>query len=359
MIGKFNLQRAFFSEKEKTVCVWGTLKAGLFIYSTGVHGVRVSNERGEVVILPWNGQMIWDVSFDGKDLKMINQFPEPVNTITLIDTYGAFMYHCGARRMGTPTPEDDHPLHGELPCAPYQEAFITFGEDTRGKFVGVGGVYRYKQGFGDFYDASPEVRLYENDTMFDINMRITNMSHYPMELMYMCHANFLAGEDTQIVQSSGWSVDDMILRTSIPAHVKPTQKFMDFLEEMKTAPELTEYLRSGDEYDPEIVFFLRKVKVDSDGFAHFLQVFPEGHAHYVTYKLQELNYHVRWILKNKNQRVIGILPATCEPEGYLTEKKKGTVRSLPAGETVNFQIRAGLIDAQQVAAVKKIVGSCR
>jgi hypothetical protein len=189
-------------------------------------------------------------------------------------------------------------------------------------------------------------------------MRVKNLSNYPMDLMYMCHANFLAGEDTRIVQSSGWGVEDMILRTSIPSHVKPTKKFMEFLEKLKTAPELTARMRPGDEYDPEIVFFLRKVAADPDGYAHFMQVFPEGYAHYVTYRPCELDHHVRWILKDKNQHVFGILPATCEPEGYTAEKKKGTVRSLQPGDSVGFRVRAGLVDAACVAQIEKIVNGC-
>ncbi|GHS93510.1 DUF4432 domain-containing protein [Synergistales bacterium] len=355
MDGKINLRRSFFSENEKPICAWGNLEASLFIYSTGVHGIRLRNERGEIVVLPWNGQMVWEAIFDGHDLKMKNQFREPVDSTLLVDSYGAFLAHCGARRMGTPTPEDDHPLHGELPCAPYGRAFLTFGEDSTGKFLSVGGVYSYKQGFGDFYDAMPDVRLYENSTMLDISMRVENLSNYPMDLMYMCHVNFLAGEDTRIVQSNGWSVQDMILRTSIPSHVKPTRKFLDFLEKLKTAPELTSHMRPGDEYDPEIVFFLRNVKEDANGYAHFMQVFPEGYAHYLTYKPSNLNYHVRWILKDKNQQVLGILPATCEPEGYLAEKKKGTVRTLSPGCAAEFHVSAGLADANRAKQIEKII----
>jgi hypothetical protein len=359
MKGNFYLQRSFFSEREKVICSWGKLEASTFIYSTGVHGVRIRNDRGEAVVLPWNGQMIWDAMFDGRNLKMKCRFPEPVDARLLVDTYGAFLTHCGARRMGTPASEDDHPLHGELPTAPYSHAFITFGEDGRGRFLGIGGVYSYKQGFGDYYDAKPEVRLYEGSAMMDVSMRIENISNYPMDLMYMCHANFLAGEDTRIVQTCGWGVDDMILRTSIPSHVKPTQKFLDFLEKLKTAPEATSHMRPGDEYDPEIVFLLRGVKPDPDGFAHFMQIFPDGYAHYVTYRPSELDHHVRWILKDKNQQVLGILPSTCEPEGYTAEKKKGLVRSLAAHEAAEFRVRVGLLDPRHAGEVEHIVEACR
>ena len=350
-----DLRRHFFTEKEHAICSWGGLTAELFLYPSGVPGVRVRNERGYFVVLPYNGQMVWEAVFDGRDLKMVNQFPEPFETTVLVENYGAFLAHCGARRMGTPTAEDDHPLHGELPCAPYQEAFLTFGSEGGRRWLGVGGVYHYKRGFGDYYDATPEVRLFEDGTMLGVTMKVQNLSNYPMDLMYMCHCNFLAGADTRIVQTCGWNTDDMILRTSIPSHVKPTQKFLDFLKGLESAPEMTARLRPEDEYDPEIVFFLRNVRTDERGFAHFMQVFPDGFAHSVSYQPESLPYHVRWILKDKNQQVLGILPATSECEGYVTEKKKGTVRVLPAGETAVFQVSAGLLSPREAAEREKLI----
>ena len=51
---------------------------------------------------------------------------------------------------------------------------------------------------------------------------------------------------------------------------------------------------------------------------------------------------VRWVLANSDQRVCAFaMPATCEPEGYLAEKRKGNVRSLPGGETARFETWIG------------------
>ncbi|NLL36801.1 MAG: DUF4432 family protein [Fretibacterium sp.] len=358
MSGRIELQRKFFSEEESLLLRWGAMEASLFLYPSGVSGVRVKNRRGEIVVLPWNGQMIWNAVFDGHDLKMKNMFPDPVDTTVLVDTYGAFLAHCGARRMGTPTPEDDHPLHGELPCARYQEAALTFGQDEDGRrWLGVTGVYHYKQGFGDFYDATPEVRLFEDDTLLDISLSVQNVGNYPMDLMYMCHCNFLAGDDTRIVQTCGWDPESMVLRTSIPAHVKPSPKFLEFLEALKGSAERTAVLRAEDEYDPEIVFFLRGVKPASDGKAHIMQVFPDGYSHIVSYDPGALDHHVRWILKNKDQKVLGILPSTAESEGHTTEKAKGKVRTLNPGAIARFQVTAGLLDPERTRAMEALVAS--
>jgi hypothetical protein len=43
-----------------------------------------------------------------------------------------------------------------------------------------------------------------------------------------------------------------------------------------------------------------------------------------------------------------VLPATCEPEGYLAEKAKGNVRQLGAGETASFSVTTGYLGAEEV-----------
>ena len=47
---------------------------------------------------------------------------------------------------------------------------------------------------------------------------------------------------------------------------------------------------------------------------------------------------IRWMLANSDQRVAAFaMPATCEPEGYLAEKRKGNVRSLTGGDEGGVQ----------------------
>ena len=46
------------------------------------------------------------------------------------------------------------------------------------------------------------------------------------------------------------------------------------------------------------------------------------------------------------------LPATCAPEGYTAERRKGTVRSLAPGETARFSVRSGYLDAAAAAVLQ-------
>jgi len=358
MTGQVMLERCLFGQKEKLVCELGKLKAFAFAFSTGVQGVRVENPRGHFVVLPYQGQQVWDAVFDGRRLTMKNFFPEPVPSPHLLDSYGAFLYHCGALRMGTPGPGDDHPVHGELPGAPYSEAWLLIGEDGGGPYIGVSGAFNYTRAFGDKYRAVPAVKLSESATVLDVSMKIENLAHRPMDLMYMCHVNFLPAENGEVVQAARWDTTDMTVRSVIPAHVKPTPQYLSFLESLKKDPGVTRVLRPEDRYDPEVVFYIRNLKADRDGITHMIQKHPDGSSDYVGWNVKDLDHTVRWMLMHDDQRVNGMaLPSTCDPEGYTAEKKKGNVRSLPGLGTATFAVRTGYLDAAETKRMESTIRS--
>ena len=349
---RINLSKSFFGDAPATLISSGKLTCTLFTYPSGVQAVKAENEHGYVIVLPYHGQQVWDLSFGGRSLKMQNLFSQPRDTTVLEDCYGAYMMHCGALRMGCPAPEDTHPLHGELPLAPYQKASVIVGENERGRFIGITGEYQYIRAFADTYCARPTVRLYENSTLIDIEMEIENLSHYPMELMYMCHINIMPAANGRIIQSHRWNTEDMKVRLSIPAFVKPSTEYLALLDSLKDKPGELKLLKGGAEYDPEIVFFNYHVRSDEAGFTHYLQLHEDGTADYVSYKPSELKRNVRWILLNKNQKVIGLaLPATAEPEGYTAEKRKGNVEILGPKESKTFHVITGYLDRNAASEV--------
>ncbi len=141
------LHRSFFSEKERKVAELGELSATVFLFDSGVAAVRVTNSRGQATILPFQGQQIWDARFDDRVLTMKSMFTQPHPTREYLATYGGLLIHCGATAMGVPTREDSHPLHGELPNAPYDTAWLALGSDERGPYMAVGGEYRHTIAF--------------------------------------------------------------------------------------------------------------------------------------------------------------------------------------------------------------------
>ena len=119
---KLTLAPDFFGPAERPLLECGELRASTFRFASGVAGLRLSNAAGELVMLPFQGQQIWSADFGGRNLTMQSMFDQPNATRNYLETYGGFLLHCGATAMGVPTGEDTHPLHGELPNAPYQQA---------------------------------------------------------------------------------------------------------------------------------------------------------------------------------------------------------------------------------------------
>ena len=198
---KIQLREQMFSDKEQLFLDDGELKAYLFRYDSGVCGVKLENSRGYIVVLPYQGQMVWEAVFDGRSLKMKNDCRIPKFRKEFRDTYGCYVMHCGILRMGCPSEKDTHPHHGELPYVTYDEAAIVSGEDEKGRYLAVTGLYEYYKVFADHYAARPMTKLYAGSTLIDICLEVENKGSAPMDLMYQCHINNAAVTGAKIYQT--------------------------------------------------------------------------------------------------------------------------------------------------------------
>ena len=152
-----DLHRSSFESRESRLLETGELTVSAFRYASGIEALRVCNARGEIIVLPFKGQQIWRGGFDGRDLTMRSMFDEPVDTQVYLETYGAFMIHCGLAGLGAPGPDDTHPLHGELPNAPFQKAWLVIDEADGP--VADGGSYRHTVAFSTNFLATAQVAL--------------------------------------------------------------------------------------------------------------------------------------------------------------------------------------------------------
>ena len=357
-VAHFALQRASFGEKERDAAHFGGLKASLFRYDTGIEAIRLSHARGHVIILPYLGQIVWSGEFDGVELAMQSMFAAPRPAKVIVETYGCLAYHAGILRNGVPTAADSHILHGEAPCADMDEAGIACGGDARGRWIAVTGKREYAMGFGAHYVARPRVTLREGETSIDIEMFVENLSAAPMDLMYLCHVNFAFAEGARIIQSVPFTPEHVITRTAIPGHVTPTDDYRALLGELAANPGRMERLDEPKRYDPEQVFYIKGAKPAADGLVHYLMKRGEGDAFAIAWDPEIMPHTIRWILANSDQRVAAFaMPATCEPEGYTAEKRKGHVRSLAGGASARFVTHVGYVDAVHVdAAAQSIEG---
>jgi hypothetical protein len=358
-----HLHHELFGDAERHLVSHGELAASAFTFAGGVAGLRIANGRGAIVMLPWQGQQVWDAAFDGRTLTMKSMFDRPRPTREYLATYGAFLLHCGATAMGVPSAArgDTHPLHGELPNAPYDAAFVAAGTDDRGRYLAVGGEYRHTLAFTCNYAARPLVKLYEGSAMLSIAISIENLKRTPMDLMYMAHVNFRPLDGGRLVYSAPCTPATIRVRGA-PTHIPVPPGHAEFLRELARDPSRHNVFTSGQAYDPEAVLYVDYL-ADREGWAHSMMVHPDGCASCIRHKPSQLRHGVRWISRTPDQDCLGIvLPATAEPEGYAAEKAKGNVQSLAGGDSVRYEIEAGLLtpaeSKAEEAVITSILGGC-
>lgn len=350
---RIHLHPAFFIERERLLVQQGPLSATTFLFESGVSALRLGNELGQLVLLPFQGQQIWSAEFAGRNLTMKSMFDQPRPTQQYLETYGGFLIHCGATAMGVPSKDDTHPLHGELPNARYQKAYLVLGQDEKGAYLGLGGQYQHTVAFNHNYLASPLVKLYAGSSLFNLQIEITNLKRSAMELMYLAHANFRPVDHARLVYSAPVTPQHVRVRTSIPGHIRPKPGYVEFIEELQRRPEVHNVLAPGLAFDPEVVFFI-DYQADEEGWAHSLQIHPDGSADYIRHRPGELDKGVRWICRTADQDALGIvLPATAEPEGYLAEKAKGNLKVLPPQGTFRTEIEMGLIGPDEASRLEE------
>lgn len=354
------LHRDSLTSVERPVIRAGGLSASLFRYESGIEALRLRNERGELVILPWFGQMIWDAGFDGVDLAMRSGFDMPLPSETIAGTYGCFAFHSGLLRNGVPAAGDDHAAHGEFPCARMRSAWLELLEQDGVLSLRLTSERDHVMGFGPHYRARPSVTLAEDSALFDLALSVENRSGRPMELMYMAHVNFAFVPGGRIIQPAPFLPETVIVRRAIPAHVQPTDAYRTLIDALAVAPDRMQVLDEPDRYDPEQVFYIKALNTDDAGRTSLMLQRPDGDAFALTYAPSEFPHCVRWILDDPDQGVAAFaLPSTCEPEGYSAEKRKGNVRLVPPGGQAHFSLTLGHLDqgeadhmAQRIAALQ-------
>lgn len=346
-----HLHKSFFRSQPMEIIRAAGCSAELFIYDTGIEAVRLINQRGHLIVLPYYGQIIWQAFFDGVDLTMESHFRAPRPASDIVGTYGCFMFHSGLLRNGNPGAEDTHALHGEMPVAPMDSARIETGIDDQGPWLSLVSEREYLMGFGDHYRAQPRVTLRPDSALFEIGMEVENLSQNPMELMYMCHANFAYVEGGALIQPTSFSAADTVIRTSVPGLVKADDAYLQRLESLKRDPRHTAVVSAALQPDPELVFSLKNLRPVADGRVHMLLQRPAGDAFMVQYHPQEFSHLIRWILANPMQKVCAFaMPATCGVEGYHREKNAGNVRTLAGGERAQFTVKLGYLTAEESPA---------
>ncbi|MBU3172498.1 aldose 1-epimerase family protein [Clostridium estertheticum] len=335
-MNKIFLQRDMFSQNRYVIYKSEEFEVTLFKYSSGIEAIELTNSKGKVTILPFMGQIIWGLEFDGHDLRMKNMFKRPRQAKEIVETYGCFAFHSGLLANGCPSPEDTHLLHGEMACSKMDNAWLEIDNE----FVKIEGDTEYAKGFGDHYLAKPSVTLSKGQSNICIEMSVTNLSEcQDMPLQYMCHMNYVYVDNAKLTQTL--PNEAFMLRESIPAHVHPTKGWLAYNNELKEHPGSLNILNGSEMYDPEIVFFADKLEKYGE-YLTFEMASPEGFTFFTKFSTKDFNYATRWLLYNEDQKVAAfVLPGTCRPEGFNAAKENGSLIYLKPQEVRTFKVITG------------------
>jgi len=357
MTVRIELRKSFFTETEKLLCESGEFSVSAFCFESGVNALRIKNARGQIVVLPFQGMQVWRASFDGRELTMRSMFDQPRNTRVYLETYGAFLLHCGITGLGAPGPTDSHPLHGELPNAPMDTACLDIDEEHG--HVTVSAQYQYTVAFSTNYNATISTTMSAGSALLDVSVEVENLKQTPMDLMYLAHANFRPVDNGELHYSANYTAQDVRVRKSIPGHVTPKPGYKEFLEELAEDPTPHHKLQSGLGFDPEVVFEIN-LKAGTDGYAHALQKHPGNFSDYISYRPTQAPVCMRWICRTPDQDGLGVaFPATSGVEGYAKEKSKDRVVQLLGGDTWRIAMRMGHLTAAETSDVVETIDQIR
>ena len=355
---KIKIHKGMFRESAYELISYGDMRVIAFKYQTGVEALKIENKKGYIIILPFQGQQIWNIHFGGRDLTMNTTIKEPVPTTEYLKTYGGFLYHCGATAMGVPQVDDNHEKHGELPNIEYKNAYIVCGEDELGKFISVEGDLDYDIAFVVKYKFCPKCRIYEDSGLLNVSVELENMKHSPMEYMYLCHINFCQIPGAKLHYNVLRDKEHIKMIDNIPDNVtgkvrEDLRKYMDSIYEDYTVVDRVG--KDFEAYDPEVTFVMT-YKPGEENRGYTMQYEEGKGACFVNHPLDTLPVGVRWISKTPDECSMGmVLPATAEHLGYNNAKRLGQIKVLGPREKVSFYIETGYMEEEDAKAmIKKI-----
>ena len=347
---KINLRKEMFTEKEFVLAESGAMRATAFRYSTGVEALKIENKKGYIIVLPFQGQGVWDICFGGRSLKMKTTVKEPVANVSYLETYGGFLYHCGVGNIGAP--DSSHPHHGEIPNKAYGEAHLLVDTDEKGTFMALGGALDLDIAFVRKYQFRPECRLYEDASVLNVHVELENKRADAMEYAYLCHINFIPMNGAKIIDNATMKTVHKVIPDSFTdAQKADLGGYMDRLEADRSVGDTVG--APGQFYKPEIC-----CTMIYDGTRGKTMQYVEGEgACFVDHDAVALPYTIRWISRTETEDSMGMaLPATCEHLGYDYAKANGQMKYLGGFETLKFDITAGWIDDDAAKKVKTELG---
>jgi hypothetical protein len=350
---RFNLDHGMFVAQAWELAKSDDLTITTQRLQNGIEVLRVIGPRLTLEILPFRGQQIWQAWVEGQPIGMRGMTASPRAGQTILESLGALVYHCGLLGIAAPGPDDDHPLHGELPLAAMDTAYLELENTAAGTFVRVGGSFEYAKAFRAHYLWSPCIDFFAQETTFEVTARIDNRMQSPMPFMYLAHPNFLPVDGAELAYSAPYGPDHVRVRTTVPAHLGDKPGYSEQLLRLQRDPSLHHRFTQDMSFDPEVVFEIDYI-ADDEGYAHSLQVHPDGCADWMAHRPSDCPVAIRWLSRTPEQDCVALAePSTSGLTGYSEERRRGHVPELAPGARWETTFRLGRLDAPDASAMRK------
>lgn len=350
MQARMNIRPEFFSDRPVDLVSCGSLSVRAFRYETGIDALKVSNGVASLVVLPYVGMQVWFVTFRGRDFTQRSMFDMPQDTTKFGDTYGGFLYHCGLNNINGPADgEADYPMHDVLPFARYRDVFIETGEDERGRYLALGGTFVYRNSQELHWAYRPQLLLHEDSTIVDMSATIENRRSHPLDYLWLCHMNWRGVDGSYFVYSC--PVDEehvQVVPTELGGDTSRARAIHAWSQRLVDDPCLADTLGvEGEVYDPELCINYRYL-TDEKGWAHAMQVMPEGDACYVGWDTSKAPYALRWLCRTGDEDGVGIaLPSTGTCHSSTYQREHGLFNTLEPHTSDQISWKFGYLNADE------------
>lgn len=355
------LDKLDYSTKEENIFQSSDFKITFFKYDSGIDAIKLYAKNFSFVILPFMGHQIWSYEYQGEIISQKSIFDSPLNTKKFGDTYGAFLIHCGLININGPSESEDYPIHGELPFANFKNNRIEIGEDENGEYIGITGIYEYKNSQDYYWEYIPMLKIRKNSDVLEMEIKINNKRYDELNYVFMCHMNWLGVDKSRLVYSAKKDYENFRIQDlPLIATSERERNLLNFVESIKEDPFKLDIVDFENQiFAPELCVNIKYEK-DSKGFAHSMQILPDGKAYYVSFDATKLPFGLRWYCKSNEENGLGFcLPTTGSNESTKHQYEKGYFNTIPSYSSDSFKFKFGVLQENEAKnieeKIKKII----
>lgn len=187
-----------------------------------------------------------------------------------------------------------------------------------------------------------------------MHIDIHNRRGRELDYFFMCHMNWLAVDGARMVYSAKKDKEHIVPDPpELEGNSPRAQRMREFGQKVIEDPTIVDHLDSKSQcFDPEMCINI-KYESDQNGWAHAMQVMPEGDACYVGFRTKELPYALRWYCRTADEDGVGIaLPTTGTNRSTSYQREHGYYNTLAPGAHESIRFDFGYLDPKKVETME-------